>query len=104
MNLKNLLTLTIRVQDFNLVAEKPDFIKKIRKLTINPHSGMNSELDNFEKLAKYRNVNVKVLTAFRSKELVAWALLSKEPSTFWFTNVDGFEPHWGQLFQVYVHP
>ena len=106
MNLKNLLTLTIRVEDYTLVANKPGMIEKLRELTIAPYSGMNHELTSFESISRYRQVNCQILTAYRRGELVGWALLSKEKSDFYFPNAsEGFEPtRDGVMFQVFIHP
>lgn len=105
MNLTNFFTLTIRVEDYNIVASKPDFLKRLRKLTLSPYSGMNHELNLFERISKSRKVDCQILTAFRRRELVAWALLSKEETDFMFrTSLGGFKSTDGVLFQVYVHP
>jgi GNAT superfamily N-acetyltransferase len=105
MNLRNLLTLTIRVEDYNLVAERPGFLAKLRKLTLNPYSGMNYELSNFERIKRQRKVFCQILTAYRSGKLVAWAMLSKEPTDYGFMNSPlGFKPSDGVLFEVFVHP
>lgn len=97
--------LTVRVRGFNLVAQRPQLMQNLRKLTIHKSSGMNYELDNFENLAKYREVNAKVLTAHHNGEIVGWALLSKERTHFSFNNhYDGFSPEYGALFEVYVDP
>ena len=98
------LNLTIRVEDYNSVAERPDFLKQLRALTLYPSSGMNHELDNFEEVRKIRPVNVHILTAFRGELMVGWALLSREQSDFPFTVEDGYNPIEGSLFEVYVHP
>lgn len=105
MNLKNLLTLTIRVKDFNLVRQDAALVKKLRKLTLSPFSGMNYCLNGLERTAKTRPVDCKILMAYRNQELVGWALLSKEPTDFCFVgSIEGFNPGHGALFQVFVHP
>ncbi len=105
MNLKNLLTLTIRVKDFNLVRQDAALVKKLRKLTLSPFSGMNYCLNGLERTAKIRPVDCKIFMAYRSQELVGWALLSKEPTDFCFVgSIDGFNPGQGALFQVFIHP
>jgi GNAT superfamily N-acetyltransferase len=104
MNIVNLLTLTIRVQDFNLIASDRGLIKKLRKLTLYPYSGMNKELNHLEKDAKVRAVDAKVLLAYRSGKLVAWALMSREESDFWFQNTGYYNPHDGYLLEMFVHP
>lgn len=104
MILKNFYTLTIRVQDFNIIASQPVILAQLRNLTLHPSSGMNYELDRFEKFARYRKVKAKILTAFRGSKMVGWAFLSKEPTDFTFRrSPDGFEPSQGTLFQIYIH-
>lgn len=105
MNLKNFFTLTIRVQDFNIVRTKPELMKQLRKLILTPRSGMNYCLDGLEKISQHRPADCKILTAYRSQELVGWALLSKEETDFVFLNTcTGFDPSQGTLFQVFIHP
>lgn len=105
MNLKNWLTLTIRVLDFNLVALQPDLIAKLRELTAAPHSGLNFELTRMLKDVETRQVNCKILLAYRWRELVGWALLSKENTDYCFSSsVTGFKAEDGQMFQVFIHP
>lgn len=104
-NLKNLLSLTIHVEDYNLVARKPALMKKLRELTIRSTSGMNYELNSFEIIAKARPVNARILMAYQNRKLVGWALLSKENSNFafnWRTAV-GFKASEGSLFEVFIH-
>lgn len=98
------INLTIRVEDYNSVAERPDFLSKLRELTLYRSSGMNHELDNWEKIRKERPVVAQILTAYRNEEMVGWALLSREQSDFPFTVEDAFNPIEGSLFEVYVHP
>lgn len=105
MNLANLFMLKIRTEDFNQVAEKPELLKKLRKLTLHPQSGMNHELNQMLKHAKTRTVDAKVLIAFKKREIVGWALLSKEATDFTFARSwSGFTPGQGTLLQVYVNP
>jgi GNAT superfamily N-acetyltransferase len=105
MTLKNCPGLTVRVRDFNLVAKSPGLIKKLRRLTLNPYSGMNNELTVLLDRIKTRPVEAKVILGYLNSELVAWALLSKEQSDFWFINhSDGYVPSYGTLFEVYVDP
>jgi GNAT superfamily N-acetyltransferase len=66
---------------------------------------MNHELNNFEKIRQTRPVNCQILTAYRNRELVGWALLSKERSHFGFHNShNGFDPVDGIMFQVFIDP
>ena len=95
----NIPALTIRVQDFNIVAGKLELLKKLRKLTICPYSGMNYELNNFEKICKIRQVKCKIFTAYSDKKLVGWAMLSREPTGYFG---DKFNPEDGSLFEVFV--
>ena len=105
MNLKNWLTLTVRVVDFNLVAKQPDLLAKLRKLTLAPYSGLNHELNQMLKDVQERSVNCKILLAYRFKDLVGWAILSKEDTDFTFSEtLQGFKKEDGWMFQVYVDP
>lgn len=97
--------LTVRVSDFNLVAQRPGLIKKLRRLTLHSNSGMNHELDNLLRAVKTRRVEAKVLLAYKTSSLVGWAILSKEDSSFFFPNThDPFSATDGVLFEVYVDP
>jgi GNAT superfamily N-acetyltransferase len=98
-----LTDLKIRTEDFNLVAKKPVLLNKLRKLTLHGRSGMNHELDHLIDDAKIRNVNAKVLLAYYKRELIGWALLSREKSDFNFPrSYYGFNPVDGVLFEVFV--
>lgn len=100
----NLFSLKIKTEDFNTVAQKPDLLKKLRALTLYPKSGLNFELTHLLESARVRNVNAKVLLAYHKKNIVGWALLSREKTDFSFPNYDGYEPYRGTLFEVFVHP
>jgi GNAT superfamily N-acetyltransferase len=104
MNLRNFLTLTVQNIDFNLVAERPALLENLRKLTLNANSGMNYELNWMLNEVKYRKINCQVLLAYRFKDLIGWALLSKESSNFYFPMSYGFNSTDGWLFEVYVEP
>src|SRR5580698_5625122 len=107
MNLINWLTLTIRVVDFNLVANQPDLIGKLRFLTLSPTSCLNHELDWMLKEAPTRHLDCKVFLAYRFRSLIGWGLLSKEDSNFEFTegSFDSvFRKQDGYLFQVFIEP
>jgi ribosomal protein S18 acetylase RimI-like enzyme len=104
MNLKNWLTLTIRTLDLNLVAKHPDLVSKMRELTLGPHSGLNYELNRMLKDCQTREVNCKILLAYRFKELIGWALLSKEDTDFFINSQGGFHGADGWMFQLYVNP
>ena len=96
--------LTIRALDFNFIAKRPIFISRLRKLTLNPLSGMNCEIDDILKSTKKRNVNVRVILSYHQKELIAWALFSKENSNITYGSRKKFKESFGYLFQVYVNP
>ena len=103
MELRN--NLTIRVKSFSDIVLDTHLLQMLRKLTLHHFSGMNHELNNFEKLSKIRKVNAQVLLAYIENELVGWALLSSEPSNFLFgKHFKNYEPSYGSLFQVYVAP
>ncbi len=105
MNLKNLLTLTIRTVDFNLVARQPVLLANLRKLTLSPYSGLNCELDRMLEDVKQRSVDCQLLLAYRFRKLVAWGLLSKENTSFRFQrSKGGFRGEEGRMFQVFVDP
>lgn len=105
MNLKNLLTLTVRTVDFSLVAKQPDLLAQLRKLTLDPCSGLNHELNRMLNDVKERSVDCKVLLAYRFSTLVGWAILSKEDTSFHFVNTgNGFSKELGRMFQVFVDP
>jgi GNAT superfamily N-acetyltransferase len=93
------------IEDFNDVAKKPSLIKKLRDLTLCYGSGMNIELDHLLATIKERKVNCRIIKVISKTKLVAWALLSRESSSFKFSNTwDRFDPSIGTLFEVYVHP
>ena len=97
--------LQIRVQEFSEVLKTPQFINKLRKLTLDHCSGMNHELNHLIKDSSYRPVECKIMHAYKKKTLVAWALLSKEATDYKFGYAaKGFQPSQGVLFQVFVHP
>ena len=105
MNLRNFLTLTIRTLDFNLVARQPVLLAKLRKLTLNPYSGLNCELNRMLEDVKERPVDCQLILAYRFRTLVGWGILSKETTTFKFSrSLDGFRSEDGKLFQVFVDP
>jgi GNAT superfamily N-acetyltransferase len=104
MNIKTYFELKIKVKDFNDVMKDPSLLKNLRELTLNFGSGMNHELNNIEDQYKIREVNAKAILAYKKKELVGWALLSKEASDYSFINEEGFKPSMGSMFQVYIHP
>ncbi len=103
MNLKNWLTLTIKVLDFSLVAKQPDLVAQLRELTIAPHSGLNHELTRMLKDVQEREVNCKIILAYRWKQLIGWAICSKEDSDFIFTSEETkFRAQNGRMFQLFV--
>lgn len=105
MSPKNLFSLTIRALDFNLVPDKPELMKQLRKLTLHSYSGLNREMDNLLRLMDRRPVKAQILLAYRDQKMVGWALLSKEESVMQFTHTyERFQSHHGLLFEVYIHP
>lgn len=105
MNIKNLLGLTVRAMDFNMVARQPELVASLRRLTLDPDSGLNFELDRMLLDAQTRFVNCQVILANRFGELVGWAILSKETTDYNFMRSgDGFNSESGVLFQVYIDP
>ena len=105
MNLKNLLSLTIRALDFNRLPQQPELVKQLRKLTLNAWSGMNRELDTLLALTQQRQVKAQVILAYRNKQLVGWALLSKERSSMaFYTTHKHFESSDGMLLEIFIDP
>lgn len=102
---ENSVPLTIKVLDFNLVAKKPALLKKMRALTIRPESGLNHELNHLLRTIETRPVRSKVIAAYLDSKLVGWGLLSREDSSFCFSNTwDGYKSNDGILFELYVDP
>jgi ribosomal protein S18 acetylase RimI-like enzyme len=105
MSLRNLLTLTVRTLDFNLIARQPVLLEKLRKLTLSPYSGLNCELDRMLQDVTLRPVECQVLLAYRFRTLVGWGILSKETTNFRFSHSkNGFKAEEGKMFQVFVDP
>jgi GNAT superfamily N-acetyltransferase len=103
-SISNFFTLDIVANDFNEIVKDRDLMKRLRDLTLNPYSGLNNELNMIERVTKEGTpVLCKALMAYRSGELVGWALYSEEPSDFYFTR-GWYRPADGVLFQVYVRP
>jgi GNAT superfamily N-acetyltransferase len=95
--------ITIRTLDFNKVAKQPSLLAKPRKLTLHPPSGLNYEMDTLLDIMEDRPVKAKAILAYSNITLIGWALLSKEPSDFWFPNSwNPFTPRDGWLFEVFV--
>lgn len=96
--------LTINVLSFRLVARKQALLTRLRELTLHHRSGLNHELTSLLDI-KDRNAKAKVITATMNKQIVAWAILSQEASTFRFpTSNDVFNKEKSVLFEVYVDP
>lgn len=105
MNLTNFFSLKIRTEDFDNVVEKPELLNKLRTLTLHPGSGMNHELNHMIRNARIRSINAKVILAYRKRELVGWALLSREKTDFTFArSFSGYTPEQGTMLQVFVNP
>jgi GNAT superfamily N-acetyltransferase len=101
---KNVTDFTVRIRDFNIIATKPLILEKLRKLTLHENSGMNYELNHLLRDVKSRTVNCSVLMGYSTGKIVAWALLSKEPSDWYFPSGESFSPDKGTLLQIYVDP
>jgi len=103
--MKKSSSLTIGARDFNLVAEQPELLKQLRKLTLDPYSGMNQEINHLLKKIEYRPVSATALIASKDSRIVGWALMSREQSSFEFpTTGDYYYPADGMLFEMYIHP
>lgn len=89
--------------DMNYVLKEPALLCRLRELTLHSGSGLNHELNAFSEIVKTRMVHAKALSAYLDDRMVAWALLSKEPSTFMFW-YESFKAGDGVLFEVYVEP
>lgn len=79
-------TLKISSIDAYKALKNETLIKNFRKLTIYADSGLNKELDRLIKISKTRKPNAKMVMAHVENNMVGWCLLSREPSTFNFTN------------------
>jgi GNAT superfamily N-acetyltransferase len=95
------ISLALEVKDANLALKDQELLKLLRRLTLGGRSGMNRELDNFSQVMLERPINCKILLASYEKELIAWALLSKEESDFDFL-YQRYNPEYGFLFEVFV--
>lgn len=99
----NLLPLTIRSVDFNLIAKKPSWIDKLRKLTLHSYSGMNYELNHLLQDIPFKKVKARVILAHHHKELAGWGIISNEDSNFGFAGAKvPYSSSHGWLFEVYV--
>lgn len=96
--------LKIKTEDFNKVAKKQHLLSKLRELSLGPDSGLNYELDQMGAKVNFKKVKAKILLAYFKKQLIGWALLSKEETDYAFSPDTKFDPIKGALFQVYVHP
>ncbi len=95
--------LKIRTYGMNFVLNDAPLHAQLRALTLHSRSGLNHELDNFQRIMKIRPVQAKALVAaFENEAPIAWALLSKEASTFKFRNGTEYNAGYGTLFEVYV--
>lgn len=83
----------------------PILLKQLRNLTLSSPSGMNYELDKFEKMySSGEKIRARVYLAYTSHVqpiLIGWALLSQVPTDF----IVNFTPskNGKYLFYVYVH-
>lgn len=95
--------LKIRTYNMNSVLIDAPLLTQLRGLTLHSRSGLNHELNNFQQIMKIRPVQAKALVAFFDEDPpMAWALLSKEASTFTFRNRTEYNAGYGLLFEVYV--
>lgn len=95
--------LIIRVKNFNEIANDLILLKSLKRLTLNYFSGMSHELRSFEKISKIREVKAKIILSYIKNELVGWALMSKEPSDYFFKKLpQGFDPSYGVLFEIFI--
>lgn len=93
----------IDVLDFNLISKDSKLIRKLRKLTLHPGSGLNHELDHIIRKSKISKVKVKIITASHNDKIIGWALLSRENSSYSFMNsYDGYKSTDGVLFEIFV--
>lgn len=86
----------------DFILNNPTLHEAVRKLTLHQWSGMNQELNNFQKINKIRKVNARAMIATLDDNPIAWALLSKEASTFRFGNGTEYNAGYGMLFEVFV--
>ncbi len=88
-----------KIVDFNKVLKTPELYARLRKLTLQPYSGMNTEMNSLKRLSEKRKVKAKVVLALTDDEtIVAWVLLTKEESPMYTLS----EP--GVLSMTYVLP
>lgn len=92
----------IRTYSMNFVLNEAHLLATLRRLTLHSRSGLNHELNNFQKIIKIRPVNAKAIVVYLDEKVIAWALLSKEASTFHFRNGTEYNAGYGLLFEVYV--
>ena len=92
----------IRSHDMNFILNNGPLLATLRRLTLHSYSGLNHELNNFQEIIKIRPINAKALVVSIDEETVAWALLSKEASTFRFRNGTEYNAGYGLLFECYV--
>jgi GNAT superfamily N-acetyltransferase len=96
----------IYLRNFDTIKEKKILIDQLRTLTLHPNSGMNKELDNLSRISKCRKTNAKIVLASYKREIIGWALISKEKSDFSFSlkYYDGYSPEYGTLVEIFVDP
>lgn len=75
----------MKLKTFTIKAISKDqkMLKRLRKLTLYPGSGMNQELDDLMAICMSRKVLAKVICAYKNN-IVGWAIVSVEPSSFPF--------------------
>lgn len=76
-------------------------LEKLRNLTINNLSGMNHILTELRWKRSYSiNIDAFVIVLYENKEAIGWALISKEPTSFWKTSE--WTPSMGYFMQIFV--
>ncbi len=95
--------ITTKTYHLDYVFTHPKFLARIKKLTLNPNSGMNFELNSLAKISMDKKIDAKALCLYENSELIAWALVSNEKSNYWFS-IQQYRPDKGTLFEVFVAP
>lgn len=92
----------IEMIDMNVALKDSNIMNNFRELTLDgfPQSGLNTELNMFERIVLDRPVDASAITVYDEVgSMIAWALCSREPSDFEFSIP--FEGQ-GVLFEVFV--
>jgi len=102
--INNLYSLNVKMISYAEASKDQSLIPQLRKLTLYPRSGMNYELNRFEVISEYREINASIILSYYQQKLVGWALYSKEPTDFLFPKHDEYSPNGSVLFEVFVCP